>query len=153
MPTAGPDLLTVGGLPSHRTLIRFALPEAIRSQGNLLRATLELTPDQPLTGWAYEPTGLEVRPVVADLGYRSPPSSVSIGGALLPASGQDVVEVEVKGIVALWFRSPLIAQAFYLTVTTEGAAFSQPIFRSTRSASGGPRLRLTYVLPGRPETP
>ncbi|MCL4866188.1 MAG: hypothetical protein KJZ47_09865, partial [Gemmatimonadales bacterium] len=94
-----------------------------------------------------------IRPVVADLGFRSPPSSVAIGGELLTPLSADVVEVEVASIVSLWLQSPLIVQMFYVSVTTEGAAFSEPRFRSTRSASGGPKLRLTYVLPGRPEAP
>jgi len=152
-PAAGDDLLSIGGLPSSRAVVRFQLPEALRSQGNVLRATLILTPDDAVRGWAFEPTGLEVRPVVADLGYRSPPSSVAIGGALLTAGSAAEVEVEVASIVSLWLRSPLIVQMFYISVTTEGAAFSAPAFRSTRSASGAPRLRLTYVLPGRPEAP
>ncbi|MDZ4675607.1 MAG: hypothetical protein SGI84_14225 [Gemmatimonadota bacterium] len=151
--TPGPDLLSVGGTPASRGIVRFRLPETLRSQGNVLRATLILTPDEPIRGWALERTGLEVRPVVADLGYRSPPSSVAIGGALLTPGSSAEVEVDVAGVVNLWFQSPLIAQMFYLTVTTEGAAFSSPVFRSTRSSSGRPRLRLTYVLPGRPETP
>lgn len=149
----GNDLLVVGGIPSSRSIIRFELPETIRSQGNLLRATLLLTPDEAIKGWSFEPTGLEIRPVVADLGFRSPPSSVAIGGELLTPLSADVVEVEVASIVSLWLQSPLIVQMFYVSVTTEGAAFSEPRFRSTRSASGGPKLRLTYVLPGRPEAP
>lgn len=148
-----PDLLRVGGVPSSRSIVRFQLPESLRGQANVLRATLLLTPDQEIRGWPVEQTGLEVRPVVADLGYRSPPSSVAIGGALLEPGSTDEVEVDVVSVVNLWFQSPLIAQMFYLSLTTEGATFSSPVFRSTRSASGGPRLRLTYVLPGRPETP
>jgi len=91
--------------------------------------------------------------VVADLGYRSPPSSVGLSGSFLPPSGSAEVAVEVKGIVGLWFQSRQIAQVLYLSVTTEGAAFTAPVFRSTRSATGRPRLRITYVLPGRPEAP
>ena len=45
--------------------------------------------------------GLEIRPVVADLGFRSPPSSVAIGGGLLTPLSADVVEVEVPGIGVL----------------------------------------------------
>lgn len=149
----GTDLLSVGGIPSSRSLVRFQLPEVLRSQANILRATLILTPTEPIRGWKFEPTGLEVRPIVADLGYRSPPSSIAIGGALMTPGAAGEVEVDVASVVSLWLRSPLIAQAFYLSVTTEGAAFSAPSFRSSRSASGGPRLRLTYVLPGKPETP
>lgn len=148
-----PDLLVVGGLPSARTLLRFKLPEGIRGTGSLLRATLLLTPDRPYYGVPSDRTGLEVRAVVADLGYRSPPTAVGTSGSLVPLDGRDELAVEVKGIVSLWFQSSQIAQVLYLSVTTEGAAFAEPVFFSSRSASGAPRLRITYVLPGRPETP
>ncbi len=148
-----PDLLVVGGLPSSRALLRFRLPEAIRGQAQLLRATLRLTPDRPYYGLPFDRTGLEVRAVVADLGYRSPPTAVGTAGSLVPLDGSAELEVEVNGIVSLWFQSSQIAQVFYLSVTTEGATFAEPVFRSSRSGAGGPRLHLTYVLPGRPETP
>ena len=54
-----------------------------------------------MRGWSFEPTGLEVRPVVADLGFRSPPSSVAIGGTLMSPNSSADVEVEVAGIVSL----------------------------------------------------
>lgn len=148
-----PDLLAVGGLPASRALLRFKLPEEIRGQAQLLRATLLLTPERPYYGVPFDRTGLEVRAVVADLGYRSPPTAVGTSGSLVPLDGSTDLEVEVNGIVSLWFQSSGIAQVFYLSVTTEGAAFAEPVFRSTRSATGAPRLHITYVLPGRPETP
>jgi hypothetical protein len=153
MVVTDPDLLVVGGLPASRALLRFMLPEEIRGQASLLRATLRLTPDRPYYGVPFDRTGLEVRHHRPDLGYRSPPTAVGTSGSLLPLDGSADLEVEVNGIVSLWFQSSQIAQVLYLSVTTEGAAFAEPVFRSTRSVAGSPRLHITYVLPGRPETP
>jgi len=153
LPVVDPDLLVVGGMPASRTILRFVLPEHIRLEGQLVRATLELTPATPLHGLAFDPTYLEGRQVIADLGARSPPAGAGAVRGELPVAGSDVVRLEVGALVGVWFGNPNAPRLLYLSVAPEGFAFTEPVFFSTRSAAGHPRLRITYALPGRPEAP
>lgn len=152
-PLVDPDLLVVGGSPSGRSLVRFALPGYIADQGSILRATLELTPARPFFGLAHDPTVVEARAIVADLGYRSPPVSAGATAVTLPITGSDVVRIEVFDLVQFWRGGSPVPQALYLSLAPEGYSFGEPVFHSTRSATGRPRLRITYALPGRPEVP
>lgn len=152
-PLLDPDLLTVGGLPAARSIIRFALPPAVAQGGSLLRATLELTPARPFYGLLRDPTLMDVRAVVVDLGFKSVPISTSAASAALPISGEGVFTVEVGGIVNIWRLEPLVPRIFYLSIDPEGQAFGEPVFLSTRSPTGRPRLRLTYTVPARLEVP
>lgn len=148
-----PDLLVVGGLPAFRSIIRFALPEEVERSGAVIRATLELTPARPFYDLANSPTDLDVRMVVTDLGYRSIPIPGGASSVRLPVSGQAVVPVEIATIVNFWRTQPQIPQLLYLSLTPEGHAFSEPVFYSTRSETGRPRLRLTYAVSGQLEVP
>ncbi|HUG28494.1 MAG TPA: hypothetical protein VMK53_09370 [Gemmatimonadales bacterium] len=148
-----PDLLVVGGMPAHRAIIRFALPPAIEQAGSVLRATLELTPSRPYYGLEYDGTLVDVRGVVVDLGYKSVPIGTGASAAVVPISGEAVLEVEVASIVNIWRSEPLVPRLFYLSAGPEGHAFAEPVFYSTRSPVGRPRLRITYTVPARLETP
>ena len=70
--TPDPDLLTVGGEPSSRALLRFAIPRPIKDSGTIVRATLELIPVAPVIGLRTDPPLLEARSLFADLGAKSP---------------------------------------------------------------------------------
>lgn len=148
-----PDLLVVGGLPTARAILRFMLPEHIRAEGNLLRATLELTPSRPFYGLAHDPTFIEIRQVIADLGARSPPAATGGARTELPLTGSGVLQLEVGNLVGVWFASTAVPRILYLSVAPEGFAFGEPVFYSSRSTTGQPRLRITYATPGRPEAP
>lgn len=148
-----PDLLVVGGVPANRAIIRFVLPPEIEQAGSVLRATLELTPSRPYYGLASDVTLVDVRAVVVDLGYRSVPIATGASSGLVPISGAEVLEVEVGSIVNIWRGERLVPRLFYLSVAPEGHAFAEPVFNSTRSAVGRPRLRITYTVPAKLETP
>ncbi len=152
-PVTDPDLLVVGGVPASRAIIRFALPPVIQQANSVLRATLELTPSRPYYGLASDGTLVDVRAVVVDLGYKSVPIGTGASAAIVPISGEAVLEVEVTSIVNIWRSEPLVPRLFYLSAGPEGHAFAEPVFHSTRSAVGRPRLRITYTVPARLETP
>lgn len=149
-----PDLLYLGWLPSARSFIRFTLPDSLLDRTiQILRATLELTPAAPYTGLPGDPPQIEVRGLVRDLGAKSTPSLFVRSASTLPQEGVDVLQVDVRGIVELWrlgidFPSTLVA-----ALAPEGASFHQPVFHSSRSAGGTPRLRITYLIPARVEQP
>ncbi|MEO8294306.1 MAG: hypothetical protein ABI613_02245, partial [Gemmatimonadota bacterium] len=146
VPPVDPDLLTVGGAPSGRSLIRFALPVNIRDSVTLLRATLELTPDTPILGLPNDPATLQAFGVVGDLGAKSPiiSSGVTIGHTQILSGTSGVVSVDVTQLVRLWQTSNGLPELVFLAITPEAASFTRPVFRSTRSASGGPQIRITY---------
>lgn len=148
-----PDLLYVGDLPAARTILRFALPAAVRDSGTLLRATLELQPARSLAGLPNDAASLEVRGVDKDLGAKSTPLFVRVGLADLPEGTSATVSVDVIGIVDLWTQPQPPASMLYVGLRPEGGSFHRPVFHSTRSGGGAPQLRITYLVPAPLEKP
>jgi len=153
---ADPDLLYVGGPSGARSLVRFVLPPDIDS-AQVLRATLELTPAAPAVGLPNNPNGdsLAVRGVLADLGAKSPvlqSVGVQLSGRIVEGTTQPVL-VDLRALVAQWQLENGPPSTVLLAHFQEGGTFMQPAFFSTRSATGQPRLRITYALPTRPGHP
>lgn len=146
-PVVDPDLLLLGSAPSARTLLRFALPAGIRDSAQILRATLQLLPSAAVPGLPNEPATLQVRGVLSDLGAKSPliPLLSSVG--TIETGVTDTVEVEVASLVRTWQVENPAAEALMLILQPEAASFTRPVFGSTRAGPGGPRIRITYVLP------
>ena len=155
--TPDPNLLTVGGEPSSRALIRFDLPRPIEDSATIVRATLELIPAAPVIGLPTDPPLLEVKSLFADLGAKSPvvttdprfivSDTISVGTA-------DTVRLDVTSIVRLWQTIDERPEAVFLSLLPEAASFSRPVFGSTRSETpGSARLRITYLKPFSFETP
>lgn len=157
--TANPDLLYLGGPGAARALLRFALPTDLKDSAQILRATLELTPAISLDGLPSSPSGdsVAVRGVVVDLGAKSPP--LLTGGlqswGLLKQGTTDLVTIDLLLLATQWQIKDGPPATVFLALTDEviGGGFMQPVFYSTRSATGQPRLRVTYGLPTRPGRP
>lgn len=151
-----PTLLAVGGAPSARALLRFNLPSRIRDSATIVRATLELTPVAPITGLPTDPARLLSRAVLADVGAKSPVSSVAgrVPEDTLEA-GTSAVSIEAVRLVELWLGSTTRPTALALSLTPEAASFSRPVFYSTQAADPAlrPRLRISYLLSFPFETP
>jgi hypothetical protein len=144
-------LLTVGGEPAARALLRFDLPSRIRDSANIVRATLELTPVAPVIGLPTDPARIRVRSVLSDLGAKSPLESRVFASDTLPPGAFGLVEVEVVRLIQqTWLLNPLLPTAFMLSLAPdlEGASFSRPVFYSTRALDPvvRPRLRISYQL-------
>jgi hypothetical protein len=149
-----PDLLYLGWLPSARSFIRFTLPDSLLDRTiQVLRATLELTPAEPYAGLPGDPPQIEVRGLVRDLGAKSTPSLFVRSASTLPQEGGEILQVDVRGIVELWRLGIDFPSTFVAALSPEGASFHQPVFHSSRSAGGTPRLRITYLIPARVEQP
>jgi hypothetical protein len=155
-PQPEPDstFLAVGGEPSARTILRFALPPVIRDSASIVRATLELTPVTPFTGLPTDPAHIQARPVVTDVGAKSPVSSVPGG---VPTETLDLgatsVSLEAVRLVELWVSTTRPSSLFLsfapeaFATDREAASFSRPVFYSTRAADPAvrPRLRISYL--------
>jgi len=147
-PDAGPpppDFLSVGGFPAARSFIRFTLPPFLRDSATILRATLELTQGVALVGIPGDTARIDVRPLLADFGAKSPVASDRFVTVPLVASA-DTVRVDIVGLVQLWQGATPLPSALRLSLVQESATFLAPRFRSTRSSSP-PRLRITYRMP------
>jgi hypothetical protein len=143
-------LLTVGGAPSSRTLLRFDLPQQIRDSATIVRATLELVPSQPILGVPTDPALLTGKAVLADLGAKSPVTDDQNFIALdtLSPGTADTVKLDVTRMVRLWQSSAELPQALFLSLLPEAATFMRAEFGSSRRPEiGVPRLRITYQAP------
>lgn len=156
---ANPDLLYIGGPRAGRSIIRFVIPDFIRDSSQILRATLELTPAGRLDGLPNNPVGdsVAVRGVTADLGAKSPPLATT--GLLLKGGlGQGTTnptQIDLFFLVSQWQAAAGPPPVLFIAHQDEplGGGFMQPVFYSTRSPTGQPRLRVTYGLPTRPGRP
>ena len=147
-PSLDPDLLTVGGTPSARSIIRFALPRGIRDSSTIIRATLELTPSAPFFGLANDPTAIDVRAVLADLGAKSVIGALSGTAPIFLTQGSSaVVSIELAPLIQVWQVDTTKLQTIFLLYQPEGTSFGRPTYYSTRSPTGRPRLRVTYTYP------
>lgn len=157
-PVDGPDLIAVGGEPSARALLRFDLPARLRDSATIVRATLELTPREPIAGLPTDPARLQARAVLADLGAKSPVSSV-VGRVThtLELGTTGLVTLEAAPLVQLWQGESVQPSAVMLSLAPEleAASFTRPVFYSTRAADPAvwPRLRISYLLSFPFETP
>ena len=156
---ANPDLLYIGGPRASRSIIRFAIPKFIRDSSQILRATLELTPASRLDGLPNNPGGdsVAVRGVAADLGAKSPVLA-TVGLLLKGGLGQgttNITQVDLFRLVSQWQATSGPPSVLFIGHQDEplGGGFMQPVFYSTRSPTGRPRLRVTYGLPTRPGRP
>ncbi|HEX6644388.1 MAG TPA: hypothetical protein VF037_06915, partial [Gemmatimonadales bacterium] len=145
-----PDLLTVGGAPSSRAILRFVLPPRVRDSSEIIRATLQLVPVAPITGLAGDSASMDIRGVFSDLGAKSPRISSSnaliVLERLVPGFA-DTVSVEVTPIVRLWATDPAPPSALFLALTPEASSFTLAQFGSSRTPLARPTLRITYALP------
>jgi hypothetical protein len=155
------DVLTVGGAPSARSLLRFDLTSrlASRDSSQIVRATLRLIPVVPITGIPNDSATVRVRGVQSDIGAKSPQCGFNPGAlcgswvvtapidALLMPGSSDTISIEVGDLVRGWQGQNGSAQALFLSVNPEASTFTRPEFGSTRTPGFTSFIELTYVLP------
>jgi hypothetical protein len=144
------DLISIGGAPSSRAILRFDLPARIRDSAQIIRATLQLVPVAPVIGLPGDSAALDVRGIFSDLGPKSPrissPEGLVLAEPLLLAAA-DTVFVEVTAIARLWNSSTRPPTALFLAMAPEASTFTFVQFGSSRTAAARPTLHVTYALP------
>ena len=129
-----------------RSFIRFALPLFLRDSATIIRATLQLQADAPLVGIPADTSQLVATTVLVDFGAKSPVvAGIGATQPLLP--GVSAAELEVTSLVKLWQGTTATPSIIRLALANEGGTFLFPLFRSSRSVSGAPTLRITYRPP------
>lgn len=154
------DLLTVGGAPSARSLLRFDLTPQLgsRDSSQIVRATLKLVPVAPIPGIPNDPATIRVRGVQSDIGAKSPRCSFNPGNrcgswfvtglidAPIVAGSSDTVAIEVGDLVRGWQGELGSARSLFLELDPEASSFTRPEFGSSRTPGFEPIIELTYVL-------
>lgn len=147
-PALDPDLLTVGGVPSARSLIRFPWSTRLKDSATIIRGTLQLLPSAPLQGLKGDTAQVVARPILADFGAKSPAvasASFTTAQSLLPGTN-DTVALEVRSQLNAWQGSKPVPPALTLQLAPEVSSFSRFTFGSTRTPGKVPRLIVTYAL-------
>ena len=139
-------LLAVGGIPVRRAFLRFALAPFLRDSATIIRATLHLQADAPVVGIPADSALLVATGLLTDFGAKSPViASVFATSPLL--SGSSTADLEVGALVQFWQGKNGAPSILRLALAQEGGTFLFPSFRSTRSSTGTPTLRITYRPP------
>jgi hypothetical protein len=146
------SLLTVGGEPSSRALVRFGLSNEFLDSAEIVRATLEISPVRPIYSLRGDRSFLLAKAVVGDIGAKSVVTSdtTAITIDTLPEVQADTISMDVTRIVRVWQASRDRPQSIFLNLFPEAATFARAQFFSTRSHGSdptvlvAPRLRITY---------
>ena len=159
-PQPPPDsTLLLGGMPTSRALLRFALPREIRDSAQIIRAVLILVPAGPVTGIPGDSFFVTVRHLAADFGAKSPiaPDTIAPQSALLVPGTIDTVRIEVTTLFRFWQADTAATTAAFLQLLaldrinssfvggTEGATLTRLRLYSSRTPAFRPALRLTFV--------
>lgn len=146
-PALDPNLLTVGGAPSARALLRFTLPPFLRDSAQLIRATLEVVPTGTVLGLPGDTSVVEARNILADFGAKSAISTTRLSQTVILDGQSDTLRLEVVNLMRAWQGTTPVPTAILLSMNPEASSFVRATFGSTRTPGHQPRLRLTYALP------
>ena len=146
-PTAPLDttLLTVGGVPSARSLLRVAIPAFLHDSVDVVRATAILVPVAAVQGAPIDSMNLLVRPVQTDLGGKSPVGAVNFAQVVVHTGSTDTVRIELTDMVRSWVADTTRPTAFFIGQVPEAASFTEIRFYSSRTPAFRPALHVTYV--------
>jgi hypothetical protein len=147
-PAVDSTLLTVGGAPSARSLIRFPWSARLRDSATLVRATLQLLPTTPTIGLNGDTAFVQVQPILADFGGKSPAvtdASFTAETVILPGMS-DTVSFEVRRALTSWQGEHPVPTALMLQLLPEVSSYSRAVFGSSRTTGFVPRIIVTYAL-------
>jgi hypothetical protein len=147
-PTAPDDsMLAVGGIPSARSLLRVAMPAFLHDSFDVVRATVILVPAVAPLGAPSDSFRILARPVLSDLGGKSPlsPATQLFGSAIAHPGSTDTIRIELTDMFRVWALDTSLANAFFLGAQPEAASYGEIRFYSSRTPAFRPALHVTYV--------
>lgn len=149
--------LVIGGVPSARALLRFAIPNAIRDSSQVVRATLYLVPVTAPVGVPSDSVVITLSRVSTDIGAKSPcvPDPLGSGclalgdsafvvSATAPMGRADTIATDITQIVRGWAADTIAPQTLMVGQYPEGGNLVYLRVYSSRSAFR-PALHITYV--------
>jgi hypothetical protein len=151
--------LTIGGVPSTRALLRFALPRALRDSTQIIRATLLLVPTGAPLVTTPDSVFLQARRLATDLGAKSPIAADTLVGnsAVFRGVLPDTVRLELTTLFRFWQLDTSAVTAIYVNMLgldrtdstrlrgIEAGSLDALRFFSTRAPAFRPAIRLTFV--------
>ena len=139
--------LTIGGVPSARSIIRVAMPAFLHDTLDIVRATLILVPVNTVPGSPRDSFRIVAKPVVTDLGAKSPLSANNslYDTTVVHTGSADTVRLELTNLVRAWALDTTIVTTFFLGQVPEATSFTEARFYSTRAPGFKPALQVTYV--------
>ena len=141
--------LAVGGMPVARSIMRFALPRAIRDSVQISRATLVLVTARPPEGVPADSFTLAAHGVLADFGAKSPlspdASRVATTRVHIGIARGDTVRIEMTDILRSWQIDTLAPTTLALRQVPEGTEFPEIRFEPSTNTGLAPALHVTYV--------
>jgi len=150
-PPPGPldSTLTIGGMPSARSLLHVVLPRRLRDSTQILRATLLLIPSTLARGAPIDSFTMVAHAVAADLGGKSPLvsglDSSYFGVGPVPLNSTDTVRVDITRILRRWSADTTAPTAFVLRSASEGIVLTEIRFQPATHATLRPTVRVTYA--------
>lgn len=150
--------LTIGGVPSTRSLLRIDLPRGLRDSTQIIRATLVLVPTGSAPVITPDSVFLQARRVGVDFGAKSPLADTLVANSR-PFRGMptDTVRVEMTSLFREWQTDTAAATAVYLNLLSldrsdsltlrglEAGTLTALRFFSSRAPAFRPSIFLTYV--------
>jgi hypothetical protein len=155
--SSAPTIISVGGVPSRRTYLRFNVPSRIIDSTTIVRASLLMTqvPNRrvdPRDSLFVNVHAILASPVVTDLSsalqFLSAPGSFGLDSISTAPADSGLRSFEMVGLVRTWRGQPATVspRSIALLSAVEGQLPGQIDFFSTRApVAVRPRLRITFV--------
>lgn len=156
-PPAG-DVLSIGGTPATRSLLRLIVPSAILDSSEIVGAKLFLVPVSPVVGAPGDSFRIQVDALSADFGPKSPlvtnsglDSAAILPGVLVAVGSLDLIEIDITEALRSWQSDSSRPHSVMIRVnpSLEGATLGRAFVGSSRSPGAAPFLSVTYVPPFR----
>ena len=152
---AGPNELSVGGVPGERAFLRFNVPSFILDSSTILRATLFLTQKPNRSSAVVDTIVLYPRLVTAsetvtDVGRAAElvtPPGFNFDSLTAVSTDSGTRSIEIVNALLRWrfFTEQKAQRAIVVTASLEGSVPGEVIFFSTEAPVGvRPRLRVSY---------
>jgi hypothetical protein len=139
--------LTIGGVPSSRSIFRVSMPAFLHDSLDVIRATVILVPVSAVQGSPSDSFRILAKPVITDLGAKSPLNGNAIlhDSTVVHIGSTDTVHLELTNLVRAWSLDTTLVTTFFVGQVPEAASYTEVRFYSTRTAAFKPALQVTYV--------
>jgi hypothetical protein len=146
-PASIDSTLTVGGVPSARSIMRVAFPRVIRDSAQIIRGTLNLVPAVAARGIPIDSFAVEVHAVLVDLGAKSPIAGdvARTDSTMIHIGSTDTVRIEITNVLQAWAADSTQPTTLVLKAKDEAQSFAEIRFYPTIATAFRPSLEITYV--------